>query len=66
MKVVVDRDLCQGHAMCTLEAPDVFQVGPGDEQVTLLDETPQESLRAAVENAVRFCPNAALSLIEED
>ena len=25
-RVVVDEDLCQGHAMCELEAPDVFSV----------------------------------------
>ncbi len=65
MKVVVDRDLCQGHAMCTLEAPDVFEVGPHDEQVRLLGESPGESLRAAVENAVRYCPTSALSIEEE-
>jgi ferredoxin len=65
VRVVVDRDLCQGHAMCVLESAEVFEVRKGDDQVTLLDETPPESLRASVENAVRFCPNAALS-IEED
>jgi ferredoxin len=62
MKVVVDRDLCQGHAMCTLEAPSVFEVGPHDEQVRLLTESPGEQLRAAVQNAVRYCPNSALSI----
>ena len=25
-RVEVDADLCQGHAMCELEAPDVFKV----------------------------------------
>ena len=65
MNVVVDRDLCQGHAMCVLEDPDVFVVHRGDDQVTLLDETPDESHRESVRRAVRYCPNAALS-IEED
>jgi ferredoxin len=65
MKVVVDRDLCQGHAMCVLEDPSVFEVGPGDDQVRLLDESPDESHRAAVQNAVRYCPNAALSIEEQ-
>jgi ferredoxin len=65
VKLAVDRDLCQGHAMCTLEDPDVFVVRAGDDQVTLLIESPDETHRTAVENAVRFCPNAALS-IEED
>ncbi|MDT4917859.1 MAG: hypothetical protein QOI15_1506 [Pseudonocardiales bacterium] len=65
MKVVVDRDLCQGHAMCVLEDPDVFGISRGADQVSLLDATPDESHRSNVENAVRFCPTVALS-IEED
>jgi ferredoxin len=64
MRVIVDRDLCQGHAMCALEDPDVFVVERGDDQVTLLIESPDENHRTAVENAVRFCPNAALSIEE--
>lgn len=65
MRVSVDRDLCQGHAMCVLEDPDVFVVARGEDQVRLLDETPDESHREGVANAVRFCPTAALS-VEED
>ena len=65
MKIVVDRDLCQGHAMCVLEDPDVFVVRHGDDQVTLLNETPDPSHRGSVQNAVRYCPTTALS-IEED
>ncbi len=64
MHVVVDRDLCQGHGMCALEDPDVFAIHRGEDQVTLLDETPSESHRAAVENAVRYCPTTALSIEE--
>ena len=65
MRISVDRDLCQGHAMCVLEDPAVFAVNSGDDQVTLLDETPDETHRDSVRNAVRYCPTAALSL-EED
>lgn len=65
MRVVVDRDLCQGHAMCVLEDPAVFVVNHGDDQVTLVDETPDDSHRESVANAVRYCPTMALSL-EED
>lgn len=50
--------------MCVLEAPEVFNVSHGDDQVTLLDATPHESHRDAVERAVRYCPNAALSIEE--
>jgi ferredoxin len=62
-RVVVDEDLCQGHAMCELEAPDVFKtpkVGP----VSLIGEVTADNLEA-VRLAVRHCPTGALTL-EED
>lgn len=64
MKVVVDLDLCQGHAMCELEAPDVFVV-PKRGKVEILDATPPDALLADVENAVRFCPTQALMIVDD-
>jgi ferredoxin len=64
MRIEVDLDLCQGHAMCELEAPGVFSV-PRKSKVTVADPAPAESQRAAVEAAVRFCPTQALKLIDD-
>jgi ferredoxin len=64
MRIVVDRDLCQGHGVCESEAPDVFSVSKAGE-LTVLDETPPESLRAQVEQAVKFCPTHALKIVED-
>jgi ferredoxin len=64
MRIVVDRDLCQGHAACEGEAPEVFSVSKKGE-LTVLDPSPPESLRTAVELAVKYCPTHALR-IEED
>jgi ferredoxin len=64
MRIVVDRDLCQGHAACEGEAPDVFSVSKKGE-LTVLIEQPDESLRSQVEAAVKYCPTHALT-IEED
>ncbi len=64
MRIVVDRDLCQGHGVCESEAPTVFSVSKkGD--LTVIDEAPAEELRRQVEQAVKFCPTHALR-IEED
>ena len=64
MRIVVDRDLCQGHGVCESEAPSVFSVSKkGD--LTIVDERPDASLRTQVEQAVKFCPTHALT-IEED
>jgi sterol 14-demethylase len=64
MRIVVDRDRCQGHGVCESEAPSVFSVSKAGD-LTLLDPHPDESLRAAVETAVSFCPTGALSIRED-
>jgi sterol 14-demethylase len=64
MRIVVDRDLCQGHATCEGEAPEVFAVSKKG-VLTVLDPTPPEESRAVVELAVKYCPTHALR-IEED
>jgi len=64
-RVVVDRDLCQGHAMCELEAPDYFRV-PKRGQVEVLDDQPPDKDRLQIEEAVRACPTQALSIRETE
>ena len=61
-RVVADLDLCQGHQMCLGEAPEVFGFDAEADVVTLLQEHPDESLRAQVRSAVQFCPAMALAL----
>jgi len=63
MKIVVDYDLCQGHAVCQSEAPAVFAVEDKG-QVRLLDGSPVDEMRAQVELAVRYCPTHALKIVE--
>ena len=65
MRIVVDRDLCQGHAVCESEAPEVFRV-PKDGTVEVLDEAPPADLRSKVDAAVKYCPTHALRVIEEE
>jgi ferredoxin len=64
MRVIVDFDLCESNGVCEGLAPEVFQVNDKDE-LDVLQERPDESLRAKVQDAVRSCPKQALS-IEED
>lgn len=64
MRVAADRDLCQGHQMCQLEAPGVFGFDRDTDQVTVLDAEPDETQRDAVRNAVRYCPTGALSVTD--
>jgi sterol 14-demethylase len=66
LRVVVDADLCQGHAVCVSEAPEVFAIDPATNRVRLLQARPDEALRSKVEAAVQYCPTRALSIGKED
>jgi ferredoxin len=62
-RIEVDLDLCQGHAMCALEAPDYFRV-PKRGTVEILDTAPPDEARIDIERAVESCPTRALSITE--
>ncbi len=64
-RIGVDADLCQGHAMCELEAPDYFRV-PKRGTVEILDAEPPVDARAEIERAVESCPTRALFIIEKE
>jgi ferredoxin len=61
MRVVVDYDLCESNALCMGVAPEVFEVRE-DDNLYILDENPPEEMRDKVEQAVRLCPKAAISI----
>ncbi|MCU1499756.1 MAG: subB [Acidimicrobiales bacterium] len=61
MRVVVDFDLCESNAVCMGIAPEVFEVRD-DDFLYVLQEEPDESLRAKVEESVARCPKQAISL----
>ncbi len=66
MKIVVDRQLCQGHGMCEDTAPELFRVVESEDgtyaMVDILVPEPGPELEAKAEQAVRHCPNRALSI----
>lgn len=65
LKIQIDRDLCQGHAVCMGDAPTVFHVT--DEGVmTVLLEEPPESTWEDVESAADYCPTGAITLVRSE
>jgi ferredoxin len=62
MKVMVNDELCEGHAQCVMIAPDVFDLPEGADHVVVLQGRPPEVLRAEVEEAVAICPVRAISV----
>jgi ferredoxin len=63
MRISVDRDLCIGAGNCAMTAPAVFDQDPAEAVVILLDESPPDDQRAAVELAVDRCPAAVIRLL---
>jgi sterol 14alpha-demethylase len=63
MKVRIDWDLCQGHANCMGDAPEVFHVDD-DGKLSVLLEEPPEALHDKVKIAVRYCPTGAISVAD--
>ena len=61
MRVVVDWNLCESNARCMAAAPEVFEL-QDDDTLLVLQETPDESLRGKVADAVHDCPKRAISL----
>ena len=60
-RVSVDFDLCQGHGVCTGEAPEIFELGD-DQKVRVLNEEPRSALHKKAEQAARYCPNHVISI----
>jgi sterol 14-demethylase len=61
LRIVLDRGLCQGHAVCTGESAAHFRLAPnGTLELIKTDVSLEE--REAVEAAVRYCPNSSLRL----
>ena len=63
MRIVVDWDLCESNGLCMAAAPEVFQL-QDDDTLLVLHETPGESQRVVVAEAIRTCPKQAISLQE--
>lgn len=61
MQVVVDRQLCQGHAMCMGEDAQRFHVDDKGELTVLKQDVAPEELET-VRQQISYCPNQALSV----
>jgi ferredoxin len=59
VRVDVDWDRCEGHAICEALAPEVFSVDDDGKLTIVAPEVPVDSA-ARVEDAVVSCPVAAL------
>lgn len=59
MHVIVDRDRCEGNAVCVGIAPDLFDLDDDDYAVVKADPVPADQEELA-EQSIQECPRAAL------
>ncbi len=64
MRVTVEEERCQGHTLCAMAAPEVFDLREDDgHSVVKLEEVPTR-LAGAVRRAVDSCPERAISITD--
>jgi ferredoxin len=63
VRVIVDRDRCEGNAVCLGIAPDIFDLDDEDYAMVKTDPIPADQEELA-EQAIAECPRAAL--VRED
>jgi ferredoxin len=59
MKIIADRNVCEGYGQCCFSAPEIFELDP-DGKVLVLNNEPDEALRADAEGAADACPVQAI------
>lgn len=62
MQVSVDTTKCQGHGVCVMKSPQVFDLGEDDGLSHVLVEVVSGDLTLAAELAAANCPERAIAL----
>jgi sterol 14-demethylase len=61
-QIKIDRELCQGHATCMTEAPELFHVDDAG-NVTVLQDNPALDLLEKARQAEKYCPTKAIKIV---
>jgi ferredoxin len=61
VKIIADRERCEGHGLCADTAPDVYDLDD-DAVVVVLHEAVPPALERKAEAGARVCPVAALRI----
>lgn len=63
MKIMIDRNRCNGCAACEATAPEVFRLDDEGISTIQCEEVPPD-LAELVRQAVEECPEEALSIVQ--
>lgn len=62
MRISVDPDVCQGHTLCHLAAPSLFQLRDEDGHAYVVDPEVPPEMEEVARKAMLTCPEGAISL----
>jgi ferredoxin len=65
MKVRVRSDVCQGHTLCNMLAPEVFQLRDEDGHAYVAEGPIPAELQDRVRRASQNCPEFAIELTDD-
>ena len=60
MKLSVDPEKCQGHTLCAMTAPQLFELSPIDGHATAIMAMVPAELQALAREAAGTCPEQAI------
>jgi ferredoxin len=63
MRIHVENDRCEGHAVCVTVVPHLIEIGDDELAHVMVDDVAPEH-RAVAEEAALLCPKQALRLEE--
>lgn len=64
MKVHVDSDRCQGHTLCSMIAPKMFELSEIDGHSSPVSEDVPADQEENVREAMRSCPERAIAITD--
>jgi ferredoxin len=64
MRVRINPKICQGHGMCFMACPEIFQLSEEDGHAYLLIKDVPIELQSRVRLAVQCCPEQAIETDE--
>lgn len=62
MRVTVDRTRCQGHALCAMSAPELFDLDDVESHAFVLADPVPDRLAGAARSAAEGCPEQAVAV----
>lgn len=60
MRLFVDPEKCQGHTLCAMTAPELFELSPIDGHATAKVAIVPANLQALAREAAGTCPEQAI------